>query len=483
MSLRTWLLLAVIVAAAALRFTAIGEAPPGLYTDEAANGNDALHALETGDWQWFYPANNGREGLFINLQAIALGVTGEREPWVLRVVSAIAGTLAIPGMYVLGSAVWNRRAGLLAAALLAGSFWHVHFSRVGFRAILAVLVAVWAFGLLLEGLRKIRNGGRFGRALVIAGGALAGLGLHTYIGFRAMAVPLLVTGALAIWSARTKGEGARLFRTLVLAAAAALAVASPMLWYFGAHPGSFSGRASDVSILSGEQPGLTLAKNVALEVGMLVWRGDGNWRHNYPPAAALPLLLVPFFAYGAWSVTSRTWRTRGRELGDAAVLALFVAALLPAALSAEGMPHALRGILLVIPVVLATAFGLLRTWYRIEERGWSVAGAALAACVVVYATWHTAARYPAYATRYETRDEFTSHHVEVGRALRERDRGRDAYVIVRETDVLVGGIPTSAQTVMFMTGTGTPGAQQRERIFYVTDPNLVPEGAAAYDAR
>jgi predicted membrane-bound mannosyltransferase len=67
MRLRTPLLLGlVIVLGAALRFAAIGEAPPGLYTDEAANGNDALHALATGEWQWFYPANNGREGLFIN---------------------------------------------------------------------------------------------------------------------------------------------------------------------------------------------------------------------------------------------------------------------------------------------------------------------------------------------------------------------------------------------------------------------------------
>jgi uncharacterized membrane protein len=410
-------------------------------------------------------------------------VAGEREPWVLRVVSAVAGTLAIPGMYVLGTAAWNRRAGLLAAALLAGSFWHVHFSRIGFRAILAVLVLTWAFALLLAGLRKMRSGEKFGSALVVAGGALAGLGLHTYIAFRAMAIPLLAVGALAAWNARLKKEAGTVARALVLAGIAAAVVAAPMLWHFSRNPGSFSGRASDVSIFAGGQPALTLARNVGLEVGMLVWQGDSNWRHNYPPAAALPLLLAPFFAYGLWSTFSRAWQTRGRELGDAGVAVLFLAALMPAVLSAEGVPHALRGILLIVPAVLATAFGLLRTWYRFEERGWRVAGAVLVACAVLYGAWHTVARYPAYAARYETRDEFTARDVELGRELRDRSGTDPVYVVVRETDVVIGNAPSSAQTVMFMTGTASEEGQARKNIFYVTSTDTVPPGAEVRDLR
>ena len=64
------------------------------------NGNNALEALETGDFKIFYPENNGREGLFINIQALSLKVFGA-EPWALRIVSAIFGFLTVLGLYFL----------------------------------------------------------------------------------------------------------------------------------------------------------------------------------------------------------------------------------------------------------------------------------------------------------------------------------------------------------------------------------------------
>lgn len=475
--------LAVIVLGAALRLVGIGDAPPGLYPDEAVNGNDALAAIDSGDWQWFYPNNNGREGLFINAQALALDLTGEREPWVLRVVAALCGILTIPAMYLLGRAVWGRYHGLLAAALLAGSYWHVTFSRIGFRAIMAPLVLAWALALLLLGIRRLRDKERHGALMVVAGGALAGLGLHTYISFRAMAIVFLVTGGLAVWNARRRDEARPLLRAMILAGLAALLVAAPLLHHFVTHPGSFSGRAAQVSVLGGDDPARAFARNVALEAGMLVWSGDGNWRHNFPRSPALPLLLIPFFLYGFASVTCRGWRTRGRELGDAVVVVLFVAALLPAAASGEGMPHALRGILLIVPVFLMTSFGVMRAFNELHLRGMRVAAHVLLIGLVAYGFAFTAVRYPTYATRLETYHEFTTPYLETGREILQRDRSRDAYVIVPEGDVLIDGIPVAAQTVMFVTDTGTPAKRERERVFYVTDDAAVPSGAQVYDLR
>ncbi|MBC8492791.1 MAG: hypothetical protein H8D43_03315, partial [Chloroflexi bacterium] len=90
-----WLpLLLVIAIAAALRFWALGNTPPGLYHDEAFNGLDALGVLE-GERPIFFEANNGREPLFVYLVALSVAVLG-RSPGAIRIVAALLGTLTIP---------------------------------------------------------------------------------------------------------------------------------------------------------------------------------------------------------------------------------------------------------------------------------------------------------------------------------------------------------------------------------------------------
>ena len=56
------------------RFYKLSSIPPGLYPDEAINGNDAWHALQNKNFQFFYPENNGREGLFINLISLSFAL-------------------------------------------------------------------------------------------------------------------------------------------------------------------------------------------------------------------------------------------------------------------------------------------------------------------------------------------------------------------------------------------------------------------------
>ena len=130
-----WILILIIALAIFFRFYQLDSFPPGLYPDEAMNGNNALVALETGSFKMFYPENNGREGLFINLQALPVGIFGN-QPWSLRAVSAIIGVLTVIGLYLLTKELFGWRLGALSSFLLAISFWHVNFSRIGFRAIM-----------------------------------------------------------------------------------------------------------------------------------------------------------------------------------------------------------------------------------------------------------------------------------------------------------------------------------------------------------
>src|SRR3989338_2846982 len=95
-----FLLILILAIAAFFRLWQIDAIPPGLYPDEAMNGNNALEALETGEFKIFYPENNGREGLFINMQAASLKIFGNK-PLALRLPSILFGVLTILGLYFL----------------------------------------------------------------------------------------------------------------------------------------------------------------------------------------------------------------------------------------------------------------------------------------------------------------------------------------------------------------------------------------------
>ena len=89
-------LLLIIALAAFFRMWQLDKIPPGLYHDEAINGNEALFA----PGKVFYPENNGREGLFINLISLSFLIF-KPSIWSLRLVSAVIGILTVLGLYLL----------------------------------------------------------------------------------------------------------------------------------------------------------------------------------------------------------------------------------------------------------------------------------------------------------------------------------------------------------------------------------------------
>ena len=266
-----YIIFGIILIAAFLRFYQLGSVPAGLYPDEAMNGNNALEALKTGEWKVFYSENNGREGLFMNTQALFLKVIGENEPWVLRLTSAVFGTFSVLGLFFLlfelaGLAKINSPF-LIAASgsfMMAVSFWHILFSRIGFRAVMAPFFLTWALYFLLLSFRK-----RWFRAALLSGVAL-GLGAYTYIAYRLMPFLLL----LFIQPFRHKRE----FWHLAFGVfASALIVFIPLGVFFATHPADFLGRTSQVSVFSSPNPSYELGKNILLTIGMFFFRGDGNW--------------------------------------------------------------------------------------------------------------------------------------------------------------------------------------------------------------
>src|SRR4029077_5090459 len=96
-----WLLLGILIIATFLRFYHFTTTPPGLYPDEAMDGNNAAEVAATGQYHRFYPEDNRREGLYANIIAVMLQFFhAPHEAWVIRLPAAVAGVLTILGVYL-----------------------------------------------------------------------------------------------------------------------------------------------------------------------------------------------------------------------------------------------------------------------------------------------------------------------------------------------------------------------------------------------
>src|SRR3954466_14780060 len=184
------ILFCILAAAAALRFAALNSIPNGVWLDEALKGIEGIESVRTGHFQIFYPANNGREGLWVAVIGFSESIFGVNQ-FGLRFASALVGTLTVLFIFLLTRRFYSDRVALLAAWFTATGFWHVLFSRLAFRGILVPLLLTAALYFLLRAEEKFEAAQRGDAWLsAIVGGVLFGLGFHSYISFRV--APLFV---------------------------------------------------------------------------------------------------------------------------------------------------------------------------------------------------------------------------------------------------------------------------------------------------
>ncbi len=494
------LLVCIVVAVGAfLRFYRIAEFPPGLYPDEAMNGNNALEAIATGNYKLYYPENNGREALFINIQALVLRFCmslndGLTEPWMLRVTSAFFGSLTVLGMYFLGRELFSRRVGLLASFLLATSFWHIMFSRIGFRAIMAPLLFVWGAAFFLLAIRKATTtsipdgiGAQNGPArwnwgvrawlLSLFAGVVFGLGFHTYIAYRI--TPLILLAAIPFF--RHTPNFWKLAGMFVLGAFLA---GLPIGVYYLEHPADFLGRTSQVSVFSSPTPLRDLGLNIAKTIGMFFVAGDWNARHNIPGAPQLFWPVGLLFIVGIIIVCKQFWRNFAKLF----IVVTFLLMMLPVVISNEGLPHALRAILLIPPVMLTAAVGASRIYDALRSRlGMQTISALMGFTVAVLIANTYRTYFRTFANHPDTPGAFAADYVALGREIRALPVTEPKYVVVYAGGVDVRGLPMPTQTVMFMTDTFTPDKQLRENVHYILPQELaamaLPAGSHVFEIR
>lgn len=299
------ILVGLTLVAAGLRLYRLAEIPPGLHHDEAVNGLDALFTIPT-QHPIFFEANNGREPLFIYLQAATIHLFGP-SPWSLRLTSAIIGTLTVLAVYALGRAWLGRVGGAIAAFALATSFWHLDLSRIGLRAIGAPLFLTLALLFLWRGLRD--------RRLVFC--ALAGvcfaLDLYTYTSAR---VAVALIPAIFAWELlRAPRYWRRRLVELVVVGAVTVALVAPLGLYFLDHSGSLIRRADEVWIFNPnpqiESKPVGFAENTWNTLDMFFVRGDLNPRQNIPGRPIFDPVAAPWFVLGLLVLVWRAAKALG----------------------------------------------------------------------------------------------------------------------------------------------------------------------------
>jgi len=483
------LLISILILAAFLRSYDISSTPPGIYHDEAVNANNAIETLSSGDFKIFYTDNNGREGLFINLIALSFYSFGVGV-WQLKLPSIVIGTLTVLGTYLLSKELFRKtkyeehseKIALLSSFFIATSFWHIDFSRIAFRGILTPLILTIGVILLL---RAIRNNKWY---LFAAAGLIFGLGGYAYPALQIS--PLLpIFAFLYFYLKNRKNLSTEQLRKYLgnfsIFFFASFLVLLPIFNYFSNNQNDASQRYSQLSILSSENPLYEVSKNTLLTLGEFNFKGDCNPRHNFDCQAQLFWLVGIFFIVGMMFFFKHR-----KQLPFALLLFWFFVLLVPAILTNEGVPHALRSIGSLVPAYIFAGFGAFLTFNLLvkKEDSWEanerfekylkqlhrirkelIVLSFLLLAFSGYIQYHT--YFDSWKFNSKTIDQFGEKYSNIAAKINGLPEGTKKYVVVNTNGIWVDSVPVQAETIKFFT-------KKNENIQYLREDELesfIPE--------
>lgn len=351
------LIVIALLVAAALRLPNLTEVPPGLHHDEAANGLQTAGIARQGQVPFYVSTPAGKEPLYFYLAAGLFALLG-KGVFALRLTSALLGVLTVAATYWVGRELLaDRRIALIAAVLLAVSFWHLLLSRVGFRAIGLPLVQALAVAALFRGLK------RDAPLWLALGGAFLGLAVYTYFA----AWFLLLTLGLALFPLLAVPEqGTRRFIQLTLVFAAALLVIAPFFLFLYRHIDSVQ-----PALLLPAVGSATLLERTLRAFGLIFLVGDPSWRFNLPGRPLFNWFWGGLLLAG-WLISLWRWRRWWYDWQKAAIRLLLLAPffmLLPLLLTADAAdpPH-LAAVGLIPFIFFLPALGLVTLVEQLADR-------------------------------------------------------------------------------------------------------------------
>lgn len=368
-------LTAITLLAGSLRFFRLDRVPPSPNRDEAAIGYNAYSLLKTGrdEYGKRWPLNFQSFGdwklpLYFYFSTLPVAVLGLKVVSV-RLVSALAGTMAVALIGLLATELFqNRQAGLGAALILALNPWHLFFSHAGFETNLALTLLIGACWFFWRAFTKPKL---LGWAYL-----LLGLTLFTYHGAHLFIPPLAL--ALALFWLKHKGYHRWLFYSLlgfgiITVAAFVLTGLRGGQTKFGVHT-IFNDphiRYARIDSRRAELPAGDIRRRIFYNRFLLVpyQIGIHYLRHfssqflfetgGVTPGQNLVeygnLLLIEgfFLIIGAYALIAR------KDPALKFIIILLLLAPLPGALTKDA-PHSARTLSMVLPLVLISGYGLAR---------------------------------------------------------------------------------------------------------------------------
>jgi hypothetical protein len=340
------LLAGMIVFGVLLRFVCLGSLFEGITFDESYKGLDAIGISEFGERPLFLDWNGGREALVAYAITLTQRLFGYSATAV-RAVTAVAGSLTLIFFYLLVGRLAGRRLALTSTFLLTFSKYHIIQSRYGVRAGLVPLFEVASLYFLARGL--LSEGKR--TPSFLAAGLTAGLGFHTYLGYRIF--PLIVL--FFLFQKEVRKHLREKAGSLAAAAALCAALVIPLAVAQLSSPSSALDRMERTLLWkqgdARKNPIRALVSSTAATFGMFSRAGDTIARHNLPGEPMLSPFLTGFWWLGLLVCVFR------RAPCSLFFLSYFLAALLPGILSV-GAPNAARAFGALPPAIFMTAAGL-----------------------------------------------------------------------------------------------------------------------------
>ncbi|MEX2161583.1 MAG: glycosyltransferase family 39 protein [Anaerolineales bacterium] len=410
------ILAALVVVALGMRAWNTALIPNNLTGDEASGGLFAVDILNGKfnnifGYGWYsFPA------FYFYFQALSIAIFGQTAE-ALRLTSALAGALTVGVVYLAGRALYGQRAGLLAAILLAGLHFHIHFSRIGLNNIWDGFWFTLVIGLIWIAWSRQR------RWAFLLAGLCIGLAQYFYASGRMLIV--LVPAWLLLAALADRARFKRNHASVILMFLVVLVVFYPLLVNYLADLDQFAAPMQRVSLLG---PWLENEQQITglpgwQILGSQLWVSvqaftNTNLRHWYTPEA--PILLpapAAFFLLGLVLMILQ-WRRPQHWL-----IVLWLAAFTVAGGLSESTPAAQRYIGAAPAAALVIGFSLNQISKHLAAL-WKPAKAGLAAGAIAVAVIIAAANVNFYFWDFTPRGEYSSDNTAVAQHLANYLRGK-----------------------------------------------------------
>lgn len=376
------LFILITIIAFLLRFYQLGAIPTSLDWDEVSNAYNAYSILKTGRDEYgnFLPLTNRsfddyKPPLYMYLEIPSVAIFG-LTPFAARLPSAIFGFLTVPLIYLLTKWIFkdkkdndSDKISLLAMFLMAISPWSIQFSRVGFEANVGLFFSLLAVTSALYGLKK--------NWLLLISAISVGFSLYSYhsqkLFIPSIFLLLIIIFRREIFSIPRKFIYSFTIISLIIILPMFTLIPNKALFnrFESTSQQSYINEVNtSIDFINTDKNSHIPFSNIIhnrriiisqsmlesylkhFDINFLFLTGDDNPRHHVDNMGMLYLFELPLILIGLYKIISKP----SKEYFFL-VLWLLIAPI-PASLS-NTAPHAIRSYLMVIPLEVMSALGLI----------------------------------------------------------------------------------------------------------------------------